>query len=38
VRFADGPRIPRAERLDVQKLAENFWQITAHFGFIQVPI
>jgi KUP system potassium uptake protein len=37
VKFADVPRIPRAERLDVRKLAENFWQITAHFGFVQVP-
>jgi KUP system potassium uptake protein len=37
VKFADVPRIPRAERLDVQKLAEGFWQITAHFGFVQVP-
>jgi KUP system potassium uptake protein len=37
VKFADVPRIPRAERLQVRKLAENFWQITAHFGFVQVP-
>jgi KUP system potassium uptake protein len=37
VTFADVPRIPRAERLDVRKLAEGFWQITAHFGFVQVP-
>jgi KUP system potassium uptake protein len=37
VKFADVPRIPRAERLDVQKLGEGFWQITAHFGFVQVP-
>ena len=37
VKFADVPRIPRAERLDVRKLAEGFWQITAHFGFVQVP-
>jgi len=37
VKFADVPRIPRAERLEVRKLAENCWQITAHFGFFQVP-
>src|SRR2546430_2289991 len=37
VKFADVPRIPRADRLEVRKLAENFWQITAHFGFVQVP-
>jgi hypothetical protein len=27
----------RGDRLEVRKLAENFWQITAHFGFVQVP-
>src|SRR6516162_5484972 len=37
VKFADVPRIPRADRLEVRKLADNFWQITAHFGFVQVP-
>jgi K+ transporter len=37
VKFADVPRIPRADRLEVRKLAESFWQITAHFGFVQVP-
>jgi KUP system potassium uptake protein len=37
VKFADVPRIPRAERLEVRKVAENFWQITAGFGFVQVP-
>jgi KUP system potassium uptake protein len=37
VKFADVPRVPRAERLEIQKLAEDFWQITAHFGFVQVP-
>ena len=37
VKFADVPRVPRAERLEVAKLAEGFWRITAHFGFVQVP-
>ena len=37
VKFADVPRVPRVERLEVRKLAENFWRITAHFGFVQVP-
>jgi KUP system potassium uptake protein len=37
VKFADVPRIPRAERLEVRKLPENFWHITAHFGFVEVP-
>jgi KUP system potassium uptake protein len=37
VKFADVPRIPRAERLEVRNIAENFWQVTAQFGFVQVP-
>jgi KUP system potassium uptake protein len=37
VKFADVPRIRRRERLDVKQLAEGFWQITAHFGFVQIP-
>jgi KUP system potassium uptake protein len=37
VKFADVPRVPRAERLEVDKLAEGFWRITARFGFVQVP-
>jgi KUP system potassium uptake protein len=37
VRFADVPRVPRTERLEVEKLAEGVWRITAHFGFVQVP-
>jgi KUP system potassium uptake protein len=37
VKFADVPRVPRAERLEVVKVAEGFWRITAHFGFVQVP-
>ena len=37
VKFADVPRIPRRQRLDIKKLSGGFWQITAHFGFIQVP-
>jgi KUP system potassium uptake protein len=37
VKFAEVPRIPRRRRLDIKKLSDGFWQITAHFGFIQVP-
>jgi KUP system potassium uptake protein len=37
VKFADVPRIPRRDRLDIKQLAEGFWQISAHFGFVQIP-
>ena len=37
VKFADVPRIPRRDRLELKQLAEGFWQISAHFGFVQIP-
>jgi KUP system potassium uptake protein len=37
VKFADVPRIPRRDRLDIKQLAEGFWQISTHFGFVQIP-
>ena len=37
VKFAEVPRIPRRQRLEIKELSDGFWQITAHFGFVQVP-
>jgi KUP system potassium uptake protein len=37
VKFAEVPRIPRRRRLDIKKLSDGFWQISAHFGFVQIP-
>jgi KUP system potassium uptake protein len=37
VKFADVPRIPRRDRIIMKQLAEGFWQISAHFGFVQIP-
>jgi KUP system potassium uptake protein len=37
VKFADVPRIPRRDRIVMKQLAEGFWQISAHFGFVQIP-
>jgi len=37
VKFAKVPRIPRRQRLEIKELSDGFWQITAHFGFVQVP-
>jgi KUP system potassium uptake protein len=37
VTFEDIPRVASRERIELAKLAEGFWHITAHFGFIQVP-
>jgi len=37
VKFADVPRIPLRERIDMKQLAEGLWQVSAHFGFVQIP-
>jgi KUP system potassium uptake protein len=37
VTFEDIPRVASRERIELVKVAEGFWHITAHFGFIQVP-
>jgi KUP system potassium uptake protein len=31
------PEVPRGERLDVRNLGRGFFQITAHYGFLQTP-
>src|SRR5450759_1881645 len=37
VKFEDIPRVAPHDRIELTKLAEGFWHITAHFGFVQVP-
>lgn len=37
VRFEEVPRVPVANRVDVEHVADNFWQLTVHFGFVEVP-
>jgi KUP system potassium uptake protein len=37
VKFEDIPRVAPDERIELVKLAEGFWHITVHFGFVQVP-
>ncbi|UJR80842.1 potassium transporter Kup [Sandaracinus amylolyticus] len=33
----DVPTVPRRERVKVERLRENFFQVTAHYGFMQSP-
>jgi KUP system potassium uptake protein len=35
--FEPIPRIPAAERVRVDTVAENFWHVTVHFGFLENP-
>jgi KUP system potassium uptake protein len=37
VKFEDIPRVAPHDRIELTKLAEGFWHITVHFGFVQVP-
>jgi KUP system potassium uptake protein len=37
VQFEDIPRVASRDRIELAKLAEGFWHITVHFGFVQVP-
>src|SRR6202045_373419 len=37
VKFEDIPRVAPRERIELAKVAEGFWHITVHFGFVQVP-
>jgi KUP system potassium uptake protein len=37
VNFDYIPRVASRDRIELVKLAEGFWHITVHFGFVQVP-
>ncbi len=37
VNFESIPRVASRDRIELAKLAEGFWHITVHFGFVQVP-
>jgi KUP system potassium uptake protein len=37
VAFRAIPRVAEADRCDVQRLAEDFWRVTVHYGFSEIP-
>jgi KUP system potassium uptake protein len=37
VKFEDIPRVLPRDRIELTELADGFWHITAHFGFVQIP-
>jgi KUP system potassium uptake protein len=37
VQFEEVPRVPLAKRVDVEHVADGFWHLTVHFGFVEVP-
>ncbi len=37
VRFEEYPRVPLDRRAEVEKIADGFWHVTVHFGFVEKP-
>ena len=37
VSFEDVPRVRANNRVDVERLGEGFWHVTARFGFVEIP-
>ena len=37
VRFEPVPRVADAERVTVKHVADGFWQVTAAYGFVEIP-
>jgi KUP system potassium uptake protein len=37
VKFEDIPRVALRDRIELANLAEGFWHIIVHFGFVQIP-
>jgi KUP system potassium uptake protein len=37
VKFDYIPRVAPRDRIELAKLADGFWHITVHFGFVQIP-
>jgi KUP system potassium uptake protein len=37
VAFEEVPRVPLAERVEVNQVADGFWHVVVHFGFVEVP-
>jgi KUP system potassium uptake protein len=35
--FEEQPRVPDNERLEVEHVADGFWHLTAHYGFVESP-
>ena len=37
VQFENIPRVAPRDRIELVKLAEGFWHVIVHFGFVQIP-
>jgi KUP system potassium uptake protein len=37
VDFQEVPRVPLSDRVTVEHVADGFWQVVAHYGFVEIP-
>ncbi len=37
LRFEEVPRVPHDKRVDIEHVTDNFWHLTAHYGFVEIP-
>ena len=37
IRFMEQPRVRDDQRLQIDQVAEGFWHLTAHYGFVEAP-
>ena len=37
IRFVESPRVQDDRRLQIEVVAEGFWHLTAHYGFVEIP-
>ncbi|MDX2201326.1 MAG: potassium transporter Kup [Hyphomicrobiaceae bacterium] len=37
IRTLETPRVPRHERIEIEKLPDNFWVVIARYGFMESP-
>lgn len=37
IKFHDMPRIALSHRLEIEQVSSDFWHITAHYGFLEIP-
>jgi KUP system potassium uptake protein len=37
VTFEQIPRVPAENRIEVDRLADGFWRLTVHYGFVEIP-
>ena len=37
IRFVESPRVVDEQRIEIDQVADGFWHLTAHYGFVEIP-